>query len=114
MKSTMNWKITFVQMLSNRIGDRIKLYIGDALQIIQGFEDESFDLAFIDADKESYWEYFETILPKIRKRRLYSCRYTLWYGKVVEKVDGNDGKQKCLEFNNKLAKTIGRKGNSSH
>lgn len=89
----------------SEFGDRIKLYIGDALQIIPGFEDESFDLAFIDADKESYWEYFETILPKIRKGGFILVDNTLWYGKVVEKVDGNDWQTKSvLVFNNKLAK----------
>ena len=71
-------------------GNKIKLHIGDAVQIIPGFEDGSFDLAFIDADKELYWEYFEATLPKIRKGGFILVDNTLWYGKVVEKVESSD------------------------
>lgn len=82
---------------------KIKLYIGDALKIIPKFEDESFELAFIDADKELYWEYFETTLPKIRQGGFIVVDNTLWYGKVVEKVESNDwATQGVLRFNQKL------------
>ncbi len=87
------------------IGDKIKLHIGDALQIIPGYEDESFDLAFIDADKELYWAYFEATLPKIRKGGYILVDNTLWYGKVIEKVESNDWATKAIvDFNKKLAK----------
>ena len=87
------------------IGDKIKLHIGDALQIIPEYEDESFDLAFIDADKELYWAYFEATLPKIRKGGYILVDNTLWYGKVIEKVESNDWATKAIvDFNKKLAK----------
>ena len=86
------------------IGDKIKLHIGDALQIIPGYEDESFDLAFIDADKELYWAYFEATLPKIRKGGYILVDNTLWYGKVIEEVESNDWATKAIvDFNKKLA-----------
>ena len=85
-------------------GNKIKLHIGDAVQIIPGFEDGSFDLAFIDADKELYWEYFEATLPKIRKGGFILVDNTLWYGKVVEKVESSDrATQGILNFNERLA-----------
>ena len=88
----------------SEFGNKIKLHIGDALQIIPKFEEESFDLAFIDADKEQYWKYFETTLPKIRKGGFILVDNTLWYGKVVEEVESNDwATQGILEFNRKLA-----------
>lgn len=88
----------------SEFGDKIKLHIGDALQIIPGFEDESFELAFIDADKESYWDYLETSLPKITKGGFILVDNTLWYGKVVEDVESNDWATKgILDFNQKLA-----------
>ena len=88
----------------SELASKIKLHIGDALQIIPEFEDESFDLAFIDADKELYWKYFEATLPKIRKGGFILVDNTLWYGKVVEKVESSDrATQGILNFNEKLA-----------
>lgn len=84
--------------------DKITLHIGNAMEIVSDFENESFDLAFIDADKEQYWENFETTLPKIRKGGFILVDNTLWYGKVVEKVESNDwATQGVLNFNEKLA-----------
>lgn len=85
-------------------GGKITLHIGDALQIIPQFEDESFDLAFIDADKEQYEDHFEVVLRKIRKGGFVLADNTLWYGKVVEKVESNDWATKgILSFNEKIA-----------
>ena len=87
----------------SELGNKIKLHIGDAMQIIPEFEDESFGLAFIDADKELYWEYFETTLPKIRKGGFILVDNTLWYGKVVEKVESSDrATQGILNFNERV------------
>lgn len=87
----------------SELGNKIKLHIGDAIQIIPEFEEESFGLAFIDADKELYWEYFEATLPKIRKGGFILVDNTLWYGKVVEKVESSDrATQGILNFNEKL------------
>lgn len=84
--------------------DKIELYIDDALKIIPSFEDEFFELAFIDADKRLYWDYFELTLPKIKKNGIIIADNTLWSGKVVEDVESNDWQTKgILEFNDKLA-----------
>ncbi|MEA4918581.1 O-methyltransferase [Proteiniphilum sp.] len=85
-------------------GFKIRLYIGDALDILSRFPDESFEMAFIDADKESYWDYFEAILPKIGKGGFILIDNTLWYGKVVEEVKSNDwATQAILSFNRRVA-----------
>lgn len=85
-------------------GKKIRLYIGDALEIISEFADESFELAFIDADKESYWYCYEVTLPKIRKGGFILVDNTLWYGKVVGEIKSNDwATQGILDFNRKLA-----------
>jgi predicted O-methyltransferase YrrM len=81
------------------------LYIGDATKIIPTFDDDFFDLAFIDADKRLYWEHYELILPKLRKGGFILADNTLWSGKVVEKTENNDYQTKgILAFNEKLAK----------
>ncbi|WP_298648146.1 O-methyltransferase [uncultured Proteiniphilum sp.] len=85
-------------------GKKIVLHIGDALEIIPRFQDESFDLAFLDADKEDYWDHYEYTLPKIRRGGIILVDNTLWYGKVVEEVKNNDRATRgILDFNRKLA-----------
>jgi predicted O-methyltransferase YrrM len=84
--------------------ERIQLHIGDATKIIPTFDDQFFDLVFIDADKRLYWEHYEQVLPKLRKGGFILADNTLWSGKVVEKIISNDYQTKgILAFNKKLA-----------
>lgn len=84
--------------------DQIELKIGDAKEIIPTFDDAFFDLAFIDADKRSYWEHFNLLLPKIKPGGFIIVDNTLWGGKVVEEIASNDHQTKgVLNFNEKLA-----------
>ncbi|MDR2815269.1 MAG: O-methyltransferase [Proteiniphilum sp.] len=84
--------------------NKIRLYIGDAIYIIPCFPNEYFDLAFIDAGKEAYRDYYEATLPKIKKGGVMLVDNTLWYGKVVEKVRNADwATQGILAFNRELA-----------
>jgi caffeoyl-CoA O-methyltransferase len=64
--------------------DRIELRIGPALETIAALPPETtFDLAFIDADKESYIEYYEALLPRLDATGLILVDNTLWEGKVT-------------------------------
>ena len=83
--------------------NRIKLHIGDALEIIQTLE-EVFDLVFIDADKRQYLEYYEAVLPKVRKGGFIFADNTLWAGKVVQPLQPNDKQTEAiLKFNDFIA-----------
>ena len=85
-------------------GHKITLHIGDALEIIPRFPDAHFDLAYMDGDKEAYWDHYEALLPKIRKGGFIFADNTLWYGKVVEEVKSNDRSTiGILNFNKKLS-----------
>ncbi|MCK4748563.1 MAG: O-methyltransferase, partial [Bacteroidales bacterium] len=46
------------------VADRIELRNGEALQIIPGLQD-SFDLVFLDANKEEYPAYYNLIIDKV-------------------------------------------------
>lgn len=63
--------------------DRIRLHIGDALQLVPQM-DVVWDMAFIDADKRQYVEYYEMVLPRMRKGGFIIADNTLWYGHVLE------------------------------
>lgn len=63
--------------------DKIEMLIGDAAGIIKVLPG-SFDLVFIDADKENYLKYFELVLPKVTPGGYILVDNTLWYGKVLD------------------------------
>ena len=85
--------------------EKISLHIGDALDIIPIFEDNFFDLVFIDADKRKYEEYFEAVFPKVRTGGFIIADNTLWNGKVLTDTQHADPQTKgILAFNDRLAK----------
>ena len=67
------------------VADRIDLRVGPALRTLASLPPEvTFDLAFIDADKESYIEYYEAVLPRLEVNGLIFVDNTLWEGKVTD------------------------------
>ena len=79
--------------------DQIILHIGDAKSVIPSL-DYSWDLAFIDAEKEDYQDYYDLILPRVRKGGFLLVDNTLWNGKVTQQVAHNDrDTQAILAFN---------------
>jgi len=65
------------------LGDKIVMHTGNASEVIESL-DGPFDLVFIDADKESYINYFDQVLPKVAPGGYILADNTLWYGRVLE------------------------------
>ncbi len=85
-------------------GAQIHQHLGQALDIIPTL-DKTFDLVFIDADKENYPNYYELIVPKMRKGGIILSDNVLWSGKVLEEVKPNDKSTlTLLEYNKRLAR----------
>lgn len=64
-------------------GNQIVQHLGNALEIIPNLE-KSFDLIFIDADKENYSNYFHVIIDKLNKGGIILSDNVLWSGKVLD------------------------------
>lgn len=62
---------------------RIILHTGNALDIIPVL-DETWDLVFIDADKPAYIEYFNLVLPKVRKNGFILADNIFFHGEALE------------------------------
>jgi predicted O-methyltransferase YrrM len=84
-------------------GKQIHQHIGEAQRIVPEL-DLTFDLAFIDAEKKSYLEYFEAVLPKMNKGGIIMSDNVLWTGKVVEPVAQKDKATQTLLAYNRLLK----------
>jgi caffeoyl-CoA O-methyltransferase len=77
--------------------DRIHVHLGPALETIERLGGE-WDLAFVDADKESYPEYYEAVLPRLAERGLMVVDNTLAGGRVVD--PGDDERARLIaDFN---------------
>lgn len=70
-------------------GRQIVQHTGPGLEIIPTLTD-TFDLVFIDAEKEEYPDYFEAVLPKTRRGGLILLDNVLWSGKVIGEQLGSD------------------------
>ena len=67
------------------VSDRIDLRIAPALETLAGLdEDLVIDLAFIDADKENYANYYQALVPRVRPGGLILVDNTLWSGAVID------------------------------
>lgn len=63
--------------------EKISYQIGDASAILKTIKDP-IDLVFMDADKDQYLDYYETILPKLRPGGIILADNVLWSGKIIK------------------------------
>lgn len=64
-------------------GSKITVQLGPALETLAKTK-ETFDLVFLDADKENYVKYYQSIIPKLNSNGLLVIDNCLWSGKVLE------------------------------
>jgi predicted O-methyltransferase YrrM len=69
--------------------DSIKFLCGDAREIIPTLND-SFDLVFLDAEKDEYLDYYELVFPKVLAGGIILADNVLWGGKVIEEPEDGD------------------------
>ncbi len=80
----------------------ILLHIGDALTIMETLQ-EVWDLVFIDADKTGYINYFNRVLPKVRKNGYILADNVLFHGQVLEKELTGKSAKAIQSFNDFIA-----------
>lgn len=79
-------------------GKQITQHLGNAAEIIPSIKG-TFDLVFIDADKEQYPRYFDLVVNRVRSGGLIIADNVLWSGKVVNTA--KDEATKALHVFNK-------------
>jgi len=75
--------------------EKLHLHIGNALEVIPTLNN-TWDLVFMDAEKIEYLQYYEMILPQVKKGGLILVDNVLWNGKVLEQIAENDTETKVI------------------
>ena len=90
------------------VAERIDLYLAPALQTLDRMiahgQSSSYDFAFIDADKENYWSYFERALTLLRSGGLIAIDNTLWSGQPADPSINDPSTRAIRAFNKRLFK----------
>ena len=83
-------------------GNQIHLHIGNALQIVPTLS-KTWDMVFIDADKDNYATYFDLVVDNVRAGGIIIADNVLWSGKVLSEPKPKDIETQALqEFNKKV------------
>jgi predicted O-methyltransferase YrrM len=84
---------------------KLKMLHGDALELIPNLK-ESWDLVFIDADKENYYEYYKMTLPHVRSGGYIIADNVLWSGKVIDSSADDADTMALRAFNSALLSDV--------
>ncbi len=86
------------------VAGRIDLRIAPALDTLRALPEEpNTDLAFIDADKPGYVDYFEALLPRMRTGGVILVDNVLWMGRVADPTIDDEQTQAIRRFNDHVA-----------
>jgi caffeoyl-CoA O-methyltransferase len=86
------------------VAHKIDLRIAPAIETLAQLPREpNFDLAFIDADKSAYVDYFEALLPLIRQGGVILVDNVLWEGAVVDPAVDDENTVAIRTFNDLVA-----------
>jgi caffeoyl-CoA O-methyltransferase len=86
------------------VDDRIELRIAPALDTLRALpRDETIDFAFIDADKPNYRNYYEELLPRLRRDGVIAVDNVLWGGAVLDEAAEDENTQAIRAFNDFVA-----------
>lgn len=88
------------------VAEKIDLRLAPARETLEGLiaggEANSFDFAFIDADKSGYGDYYERVLTLLRPGGLIAVDNTLWGGRVADPAATDEDTVAIRVFNRLL------------
>ena len=86
------------------VADKIESVVGNAIDVMQSYIDRqfSFDLIFIDADKNNYSNYYELSLKLIPSNGIIILDNMLWGGEVANHSNNDKQTKSIRELNEKI------------
>jgi predicted O-methyltransferase YrrM len=86
------------------VARKIELRIGPALDTLRALPaGTQFDMAFVDADKPNYRNYYEEILTRLRPNGLILFDNVLWMGQVLDTASTEESTRAIRELNDFIA-----------
>ncbi len=83
----------------SRLSEKITLIIGEAKNEIINFDNNTFDLIFLDADKVNYPLYYELLMPKLKTGGVLIADNVLWSGAALDENSTNKEVVALRKFN---------------
>ncbi|WP_071515538.1 class I SAM-dependent methyltransferase [Geitlerinema sp. PCC 9228] len=88
------------------VAQKIDLRLAPAIETLDDLlgkgQAGTFDFAFIDADKENYWNYYKRSLELLRPGGLVAIDNVLWSGRVADDSIQDQNTKAIREFNQKI------------
>ena len=85
-------------------GRPINLHIGDAEALLPKLlAENTYDMAFIDANKRRYMQYYDLLLPAMPQGAFILADNTLWGGKILDESAHDAQTEGIRTFNNAVA-----------
>lgn len=89
------------------VAEKVDFRLAPALEtldqlLVEG-QGNTFDFAFIDADKGNYLNYYERCLQLVRSGGVIAIDNVLWSGRVIEETDQENNTQAIRTFNAAIA-----------
>ena len=86
------------------VDDRIRLVIAPAAETLAALPpNQVVDLAFVDADKGGYIDYYEMLVPRLSERGVMGFDNTMWRGQVLDDDDDTVDTVAIRAFNDHVA-----------
>lgn len=86
------------------VADRIEVRIGPAIETLHSLAAEPVvDLAFVDAEKSEYVDYWEALVPRLRPGGVMVVDNVLWSGAVVDPARTDERTEAMRRFNDHVA-----------
>ena len=83
------------------VSEKISLHIAPALEtldrLLANGESDTFDFAFIDADKNNYAAYYDRCFKLVRQGGLILVDNVLWYGRVADPAMNTDIRTQAIK-----------------
>ena len=90
-----------------QLQNKITLHLAPAVTTLQSFIDQhldnTYDFAFIDADKPNYIRYYEYCLKLVRPGGIIAIDNVLWNGEVINPENQNENTNIIRELNKRIA-----------